>query len=208
MYRLPRSPEEIRINNYNPLLLMLWKANMDIQYIGESSLAIAQYVTGYVTKAEKSNMQDIWQEVSSHQSLYRKLWSFGVRSLRSRECGLYEASDLLLGDQLCGKSQTIQWVDVCQPHNRKCRLKDHSKLQEIREQDPNSTNIFEPNLVDTFYPERPDEMEDVCLYDFVANYTKSGVDKKKMSFSNFLKYSLTICHSHIRLKRSRVNLSF
>ena len=40
------------------LLLMLWKANMDFQYIGESSLAIAQYVTGYVTKAEKSNMQD------------------------------------------------------------------------------------------------------------------------------------------------------
>ena len=110
MYRLPRLPEEIRINNYNPLLLMLWKANMDIQYIGESSLA-------------------------------------------------------------------IQWVDVCQPHNRKRRLKDHSKLQEVREQDPNSTNIFEPNLVDTFYPERPDEMEDVCLYDFVANYAKSGVDK-------------------------------
>ena len=170
MYRLPRSPEEIRINNYNPLLLMLWKANMDIQYIGESSLAIAQYVIGYVTKAEKSNMQDIWQEVSSHQSLYSKLWSFGVRSLRSRECGLYEASGLLLGDQLCGKSQTIQWVDVSQPHNRKRRLKDHSKLQEIREQDPNSTNIFEPNLVDTLYPERPDEMEDVCLYDFVAKY--------------------------------------
>ena len=85
MYRLPRSPEEIRINNFNPLLLILWNANMDIQYIGESSLAITQYVTGYVTKAEKSNMQDIWQEVSSHQSLYSKLWSFGVRSLRSRE---------------------------------------------------------------------------------------------------------------------------
>ena len=27
MYNLPRSPEEIRINKYNPLLLMLWKAN-------------------------------------------------------------------------------------------------------------------------------------------------------------------------------------
>ena len=99
VYKLPRSPEEIRINNYNPLLLMLWKANMDIQFIAESTLAIAQYVTGYVTKVEKNNMQDIWQEVSSHQSIYSKLWSFGVRSLRSRECGLYEASDLLLGDR-------------------------------------------------------------------------------------------------------------
>ena len=101
---------------------------MDIQFIGESLLAIAQYVTGYVTKAEKSNMQ----EVSSHQTIYSKLWSFGVRCLRSRECGLYEASDLLLGDHLCGKSLTVKWVDVSQSHNRKRRLKDHSKLTEMR----------------------------------------------------------------------------
>ena len=177
MYKLPRSPQEIRINNYNPLLLMLWKANMDIQFIGESSLAIAQYVTGYVTKAEKSNMQEVWQEVSSHQTIYSKLWSFGVRCLRSTECGLYEASDLLLGDHLCGKSLTVKWVDVSQPHNRKRRLKDHSKLTEMRECNPNSTDIFEANLIDTFYPERPDDMEDVCLYDFVADYVKTGVDK-------------------------------
>ena len=60
VYKLPRSPGEIRINNYNPLLLILWKANMDIQFIAESTLAIAQYVTGYVTNAEKSNMQDLF----------------------------------------------------------------------------------------------------------------------------------------------------
>ena len=36
-------------------------------------------------------------------------------------------------------------------------------------------NIFEANLVDTFYPERPDDMEDVCLYDFVADYAKCAV---------------------------------
>ena len=177
MYKLPRSPDEIRINNYNPLLLMLWKANMDLQFIGESSLAIAYYVTGYVTKAERSNMQDLWQEVSSHATVYSKLWSFGVRSLRSRECGLYEASDLLLGDHLCGKSVTIKWVDVSQPQNRKRRLMNHSRLLEMRETNPNSTVIFEDNIVDTFYPQRPGSMEDICLYDFVANYTRCGIDK-------------------------------
>ena len=180
IYRLPRSAEEIKINNYNPLLLMLWKANMDLQFVGESSLAIVQYVTSYMTKAEKSNMQDICHDVSSHKSVYSKLWSFGVRSLRSRECGLYEASDLLLGDHLCGKSQTLKWVDVSQPHNRKRRLKDHSKLAEIKERDPNSTDIFEANLIDNFYPERPDVM-DIYLYDFVTNYEKCGVDKNGLT---------------------------
>ncbi len=42
---------------------MLWKANIDIQFVAESSLALAHYVSGYVTKAERSIMQDIWQEV-------------------------------------------------------------------------------------------------------------------------------------------------
>ena len=81
---------------------------MDIQFTAESSLTLAHYVTGYVTKAEKSNMQDVWQEVNANSSIYSKLWSFGIRSLRSRECGLYEASDLLLGDHLTEKSVTVK----------------------------------------------------------------------------------------------------
>ena len=32
---------------------------MDIQYIAESTLALAHYVSGYVTKAERSHVQDI-----------------------------------------------------------------------------------------------------------------------------------------------------
>ena len=60
---------------------------MDIQYIVESSLTLAHYVTGYVTKAEKSNMQDVWQKVSASTSIYSELWSFGIRCLRSREVG-------------------------------------------------------------------------------------------------------------------------
>ena len=32
IYELPRSDSEVRVNDYNPLLLMLWKANMDIHH--------------------------------------------------------------------------------------------------------------------------------------------------------------------------------
>ena len=117
---------------------------MDIQYIGESSLTVAQYVTGYVTKAERSNMQDLWQEVSSHASIYSKLWSFGLRSMRSRECGLYEASDILLGDHLCEKSRTVRWLDVAQPSTRKRRLIDHSKLAEMKDRNPQSNKKSVP----------------------------------------------------------------
>ena len=107
-------------------------------------------------------MQDLWQEVLAHSCVYSKLWSFGIRYLCSRECSLYEASDLLLGDHLFEKSTTIKWIDVSPCHNRKRQLRNPSKLVEIWERNPDSTDIF---LMDNFYPELPDDMEEVCLYD-------------------------------------------
>jgi hypothetical protein len=178
IYQLVRTASETRVNDYNLLLLMLWKANIDIQFVAEASLALAHYVSGYVTKAERSNMQEIWQEVSDSKSIYSRLWSFGIRSLRFRECGLYEASDLLLGDHLTEKSATVKWVDISMPHKRSRRLKDHKVLQEMAKHNPNSQTVFEDNVVDTFYPQRPSALDNVCLYDFVANYKLQGVDSQ------------------------------
>lgn len=36
---------------------------MDIEYIADSSLAVAQYVTEYVTKAEASHMKEDFAEI-------------------------------------------------------------------------------------------------------------------------------------------------
>ena len=147
---------------------------MDIQFTAESSLTLDHYVTCYVTKAEKSGMQEVWQEVNANSSIYSKLWSFGVRSLCSRECGLYEASDLLLGDHLTEKLETVKWVDVSMPHKHKCRLKSHAQLVEIEKNNPGSTDILEGSVVDIFYPASTVELEDVCLYDFIKWYTYRG----------------------------------
>ena len=160
------------MNDYNPLLLLLWQANIDIQFLSESSLALANYVTGYVTKAEKSHMQGIFDCTETAQSSFSRLFSFGVHSLRSRECGMYEASDILLGDHLSEKSDSVQWVPVDQPHKRKRRLKNHEKLKELADNNPDSTEVFENNLIDNFYPNRPSDLENVCLYDFVKWYIR------------------------------------
>ena len=96
--------------------------------------------------------------------------------MRFRECGLYEASDLLLGDHLTEKSNTVKWVDVSMPHKRSRRLKNHRVLQDLAKNNPHSQNIFQDNVVDTFYPQRPTSLENVCLYDFVAHYEFQGID--------------------------------
>ena len=168
----------MRVNDYNPLLLYVWKANIDIQFVAKSSLALAHYVSGYVTKAERSNLQDIWQDVSENKSIYSRLWSFGISSLRFRECGLYEAADLLLGDHLTEKSCTVQWVDVAMPQKRSHRLKSHRDLQQIAEHNPDSEQIFEESLVDSHYPSRPERLREMCLYDFVACIDWTSRDKE------------------------------
>ena len=37
-------------------------------------------------------------------------------------------------------------------------------------------NLFDNNSIDDFYPARPNELEEVCLYDFVKHYTYCGTD--------------------------------
>ncbi len=56
-------------------------------------------------------------------------------------CGLYEASDLLLGYHLTEKSDTVKWIGVSMPHKRSRRLKDHKVLQGIAKT-PDAENIF------------------------------------------------------------------
>ena len=114
--------------------------------------------------------------VSEQETLYKKLWSFGVRSLRSRECGLYEAADILLGDHLSEKSDKVQWIAVEKPEKRKVRVKKYTELQQLAESDPDSNDLYQANLLDNFYPNRPATLHDVCLYDFVKWYHKGDMD--------------------------------
>ena len=60
---LKRSPNELRINNYNPTCLLAWRANMDIQYVLDV-YACAMYVVSYISKAQKG-MSELLRSVRS-----------------------------------------------------------------------------------------------------------------------------------------------
>ena len=98
--------------------------------------------------------------------------------LKSRECGMHEAADHLSGDHLYEKSVTIQWVDVRMPHKRQRRVKIHAQLLKMESEDPENENIFTHNFLSTYYPQRPGDLEDICLHDFVANYSWHETDHK------------------------------
>ena len=49
-------------------------------------------------------------------------------------------------------------------------LKNHSELKAMAASNPNAEDIYAPSLINNFHPNRPSELENVCLYDFVAHY--------------------------------------
>ena len=49
---LERLPSELRTNAYNPFILFMWNANMDLQFIVDI-YEVARYVTSYMSKLSK-----------------------------------------------------------------------------------------------------------------------------------------------------------
>jgi hypothetical protein len=110
IYNLKRSVAEMYINDYNPVLLLIWKGNMDLQYIHDKSLILNRYITSYVTKSEKLASQALWEEINQSKSLRSSLKSFALKSLKNRQIGAYEIADKLLGYSLFEKSVSIKYL--------------------------------------------------------------------------------------------------
>lgn len=167
LYDLRRTEKEVNINDYNPAILLAWEGNMDIQFIGEKTGALAAYITKYNTKPEKSFAGNGLSDIVDSKPLYSKLWIMGQRILNNRECGTLEAADTLLQISLFGTDNktTIKWLDVRQERNRK--LLDWKQVAALPD---DNDDLFCPSLIDTHYPNRPEALQQLCLYDFASRY--------------------------------------
>ena len=172
LYHLCRKPEEARINDYNKLLLSLWQGNMDIQFISENSYSLVNYITKYVTKADKSHLSN--DDFGIEDSIRRKLWKFAFSCLRTREMGAYEACDRWLVDRLYGCSDIFQFVSTVLPQFRTRIMKNFKDLENTSSE---STEIFNKDLLSTYYPERPNDLENMPLKEFAATYERAYIPK-------------------------------
>ena len=175
LYDIPRKGNERMINDYNPAILLAWEGNMDLQFIGEKSTILNLYITKYTTKAEKSCGIAEFSELTSTKSLASHLWNIALRSISHHECGALEASDTLLGIPLYGTDSktVVRWVDVNMVRSRK--VKEYSEVTKLAD---DSEDLFHASWIDTYYANRPSDLDDVHLYDFLAWYDR---DSKKPS---------------------------
>ena len=168
------------INDYNPALLMANQANIDVQYIGHSGSRLPYYISDYMTKGERSEQDQMWQDIfTSAKSLGTNAMSFLLKSVRSRQVGAHEAVDRLLGHKLFTKSRQMRFADLQPPHKVKRVLKTVDDIRTLMDHNPETSDLFQPHWVLDVYPDRPDELENCCLYDFLAWYERHISTGKK-----------------------------
>lgn len=119
---LKRLPCEIRINAYNPKILELTEANMDIQFVLDA-YAAASYVVSYMMKAQRSGWSRLMQQACAEARRGNKdvksvLRHMANKFIRANEISVQEAVYLTIGLKLRDSSRTFVFVLSAPPADR------------------------------------------------------------------------------------------
>ena len=164
---LKRTPQEININCYNPAVLRAWKANMDIQYILDA-YACVMYVTSYMMKSERA-MGELLKHVSHEcrgDDIRNQLRKLGSVFLNHREVSSQEAVYRILSLPLKKLSRKCIFINTDPKNERVSMTKPLSSIQELENDEE---DLYLTSLIDRYIC-RPDNLENMCLAEFAANY--------------------------------------
>ena len=176
---LKRNRCECRTNPYNTEILMIWRANMDVQYI-EDAVGAVMYVSSYMMKSEKGMgelLRRICKEVQD-QDMKSQLKEVGRKFLGSREVSAQEAAMRILSLPLMKKSRTVTFVNT-DPKDKRIAM----PRMDLHKLEPDDEDIFAKSIHDR-YAARPDSVESITLADFTVNY--STLYEKEAEQSNDL----------------------
>ncbi|XP_029708282.2 uncharacterized protein LOC109400233 [Aedes albopictus] len=170
---IKRSMTELWTNPFNPWIANILQSNMDLQFILEE-FSCAAYVVEYVNKANRgisSLHRDLVQLSEQfpdcdHLSLLKKV---GLKMLNSVEMSAQEAAWYLLRQPMSEASRKVEFIPTMWPHER---TKTRKRTQQMNDEGiaDDSTDIWTSNVIQKY--EAREELDDVCLADFAAYYTK------------------------------------
>ena len=169
---LKRSPNELRINNYNLACLLAWRANMDIQYVLDV-YACAMYIVSYISKAQKEMSELLRRavaEANEGNTNIKQVRDIGNKFLNSVEISAQEAVYVVLQLPMRKASRSVIFIYTSPPAERVELLK---PLSEIENMEDDSEEIQSGGLLKR-YVERPECMQNVTLADWTAWYDSCG----------------------------------
>ena len=181
LYEVERKHNERYINDYNPTLLYLWKGNVDIQFIGEESESLVEYISKYATKAPRSAISDFELDAIqvNSKSNFGKLFQLASKLMKDRELGAMEARNFLLSEKPVQTNTSFMFINTVYASKRKSVLKNKKDLESLPD---NSKDIYYGNLIGTWYPKRPPydksngnlNLKEMSLFEFAKTYERVG----------------------------------
>ena len=121
---MKRAPRESWINTYNPDVIAVWKANMDIQFILDP-YACVMYIAAYMLKSEGA-MSDLLKRVSMEcrgEEIKTQLRRMGSVFLTHREVSAQEAVYRILSLPLKLLSRKVIFINTSPKEERVSLLK-------------------------------------------------------------------------------------
>ena len=181
LYEVERKHNERYINDYNPTLLYLWKGNVDIQFIGEESESLVEYISKYATKAPRSAISDFELDAIevNNKSNFGKLFQLASKLMKDRELGAMEARNFLLSEKPVQTDTSFMFINTVYASKRKSVLKSKKDLESLPD---DSKDIYYGDLIGTWYPKRPPydksngnlNLKEMSLLEFAKTYERVG----------------------------------
>lgn len=164
---LKRKPSKVRINSYNPTILSVWGANMDIQFCLDP-WAVIMYIVKYMCKGQRgmsSLMEHACNEVrEGNKSVREQVQAAGNIWTNKTEIAVQEAAAYILQLPFRKTSRSFIFINSSPLEERTGLLKDTCALGNL----PNdSTDICADNVIKR-YARRPKSLKHWCLSDFAT----------------------------------------
>lgn len=145
---------------------------MDLQFVLDV-YACAFYIAAYVTKSHRG-MSELLRNAASearkgNYELKQQVRMIGNKFLNAVEISAQEASYICLGLPMRKSSRKVIFINTSPPSKRVSFLKPCHELEKL---DDDDEDIECSNLL-TRYANRPNNMENISLANFTANYNQT-----------------------------------
>ena len=172
---LERDIADCKTNNFNPICIHLWRANMDIQYVADPYECI-MYVLSYVLKCE-NGMSEILKRVArefKEESVRNQMGKILSTFANKHEVSVHEAIHQVTSQWLFRKSRSVVFVNNAPKEECHRMPKSPSELAGMEDDDE---DVFMASIHDR-YAARPNDLEELCLAAFATKYNRAPKDAK------------------------------
>ena len=153
---------EIRANAHNEIILYLWKANMDLQFILDPYACVV-YVVSYTGKSQRG-MSKLLKDALLHKkagyaTIKERLRGIAYKFQSCSEVSAQEVAYHLLSLPLSQCSRGNVYINT-NPYKQRVRILKSQPI--LKDMDLVSEDILQPGLIE-HYIQRPNELEDISL---------------------------------------------